>query len=258
MNLLVQQIHTLDDLEKSYMIHNLRTFIPQHTRNTNGFFFNLTFHDKHVVEKIRSCLKVIMDNRKIIDESTKERDSIISEYKSHVLTKVKINQPLFVDTKIKSDYSNIQITIKEPEVFNYQDPLLLFQNYNKKLNEKNKQIMKILNKKKNNAHYSTDSSKSYCDDKYNTNQSFDDNNDYYDTIDDMDDIGIIDSDFNNEYSDNISECSDSTIQSYHTENNSLTTSEIYRRLGVYRELLIEKGYVFDELAYEILQFQPYL
>ena len=265
MNTIVQQIHSFDDLEKSFMIYNLRTFIPQYTQNNNGFFFNLTNYDKNTMDKIRKCIQVIQDNRKIISDSNKEREFMMNNYKNIVNTNVQQKNTDNIDIKRIFDYTNIHLDITpQIKLSSYQDPDVLIQKHKKKLAlictnySKRLNILKKYKQSFNNenTYGGTDTISGDHSDKFEYSE-YNENDQYYPGLDNE---LYGSNDFRNHVND-IDNESVSSIQSYSTEidnNEDLSNSEIQRRLSICREILIEQGYVFDQGAYDILEYQEYL
>jgi hypothetical protein len=255
MNTLVQQIHSFNDLEKSYMIHNLRTFIPQYTENKNGFFFNLTDYNKSTLDKIRECIKVILDNRVIISNSNKERESILNDYRNREVTEEK-NTENVKNIKCITDYTNIHLSVTmwvDNSIYLDPDALLMKHKKNNTATACNKKLFDIL---KNNTSSGSTSTYQFKDELSNHTSDFCDYTQDHDA--ELDETIPIESINYNDDSDNESM---SSVSSYYTEPESITeelsTTEIYRRMSICRQILIEKGLTFNEGLYDILEYQEY-
>lgn len=256
MNTILQQIHTFDDLEQSYMIHNLRTLDIPYVKNTNGFFFNLTNYNRTIIQKINEYINIILNNRKIILESNQERQQILNEYKQ--IAQVKKDKHLFLqqnNTNINHnpDYTNITLDIQpitKSEVYVDIDKLIL--DYNKKQSILFKNTFKFLQfKYKNNetsSNTENDVSISYL------NHS-DEHSIYESTVCELD------MDYTDVENDNNDNDNDS-IMSYESEQDIkcyiMAKEEINKRLTICRNALVEKGFQFDVGAYDILEYEPYI
>lgn len=258
MNNILQQIHTFDQLEQSYMIHNLRILDIPYVKNANGFFFNLTNYNRTIIQKINECIDIILNNRKIIQRSNQERDQILNEYKQ--IAKVKKDKHLFLqqnntNTHHNPNYTNITLDIqpiKKNEVYVDIDKLIL--DYNKKQNVLFKNTFKSLQfkYKTNETCSDKDTSVSYLNhsDEHSLNEST-----CYELESVHENMDYIENDNDND-NDNDS------IISYESEQDIseyiMAKEEINRRLTICRNALIEKGFQFDIGAYDILEYEAYI
>lgn len=261
-----------------------------YTKNNNGYYFNLTSITPEVMKKIKECISNVINNRKIMEDLNKERDSIIKEYKILESQNKEYIEKKVLDTISYKKFSNISMVItKIVPAVKYVDVDKLFLDYKKKQELKNKNFrkkLKIMNT----------SSEKYLSISSNTQVYQDNTLDYeidremdVDVDMDMDVYADINYEIDEEmevdqvpleeeieeiyeidegYIDDIQDIRDihdvgdiHDIESDYSDESlttNITTQDIQSSIRLYREILSKKGLVFNVCNYDILKYQPYI
>jgi hypothetical protein len=82
--LLIKQISCLEQTEKLHILNMLKSNNLPYTKNSNGYFFNLTRDNPIVYEKLVNCVKLINTNRELIKEMDAKREDTIKSYKQTI------------------------------------------------------------------------------------------------------------------------------------------------------------------------------
>jgi hypothetical protein len=87
---MITRIGRLNQKEKVHILNILKTNNKEFTKNSNGYFFNLTSIEPLVVEKMHRCLELIENNRDTINDMDKRREETLAYYKSLIAEKIQI------------------------------------------------------------------------------------------------------------------------------------------------------------------------
>lgn len=85
---IITRIEKLNQKEKAHILDIFNTHEVEFSKNANGFFYNLSRVDQHVLVKIYDCLKLIEKNRDIIAEMDRRRDELLIYYKQLIEDKL--------------------------------------------------------------------------------------------------------------------------------------------------------------------------
>jgi hypothetical protein len=98
---IINRVNKLDNKEKLHILNILKINGVDFTKNTNGYFFNLTNVDEEVVRKIVKCIELIETNRDLIRKIDKRREELLDYYKKIIQEKIDNNIK-----KRKNEYTN--------------------------------------------------------------------------------------------------------------------------------------------------------
>jgi hypothetical protein len=86
---LISRIKNLNQKEKFHILSILKSENTNYTKNSYGYFFNLSNIDNEMIKKIIKSLELIEMNRDIIKEMDKKRSEMIAYYKKLIEDKIK-------------------------------------------------------------------------------------------------------------------------------------------------------------------------
>lgn len=144
---IIVRINRLNGKEKLHILNILKQYDHQYTKNSNGYFFNLTHIDDDVLYKLSKCIELIEKNRDLIKEMDKKRDELLEYYKSLIeeklLNTIKEKTNKYIEKiTLTSDYTNVFldfnriIKIKRKNLHKKDiDPDILIKQHNKMLNK---------------------------------------------------------------------------------------------------------------------------
>lgn len=273
MDLLLNKIKNLSEKEKLHVLNILKKYDVKYTKNTNGYFFNLSTIDEHIINKIITCINLIEEKRDLISTLDKKREVQLKYYYNLINTKLN-------ETNIKKyeDYINklniidderIIIKKKNIKIKNYIDPDILIKEACNKKNVKYpkdsafyriSQLIYYSNRKSNNTKTT----------KQNDNEmhvNFEDNDilnkyemiDYNETLsvneNEINEINDIDENYSDidEFVDNLSDETDNEIIN-ETINDKVTLNE----MDYYKNLLKKDGFKFDDDKNVIMTKEKYI
>jgi hypothetical protein len=109
---LISRIKSLTQKEKFHILSILRSQNTSYTKNSYGYFFDLSNIDEEITKKIVKCLELIEMNRDIIKEIDKKRSDTINYYKKLIEEKIKQSlvknkKDYYQKLKLKDDTANI-------------------------------------------------------------------------------------------------------------------------------------------------------
>ena len=84
----IQRIHCLHNKEKLHVLNILKQFDKNYTKNSNGYFFNMTDIPENAIVKVKKCLDLIEKNRELIKDMDKRRDELLAYYRSMIEEKL--------------------------------------------------------------------------------------------------------------------------------------------------------------------------
>lgn len=193
---IITRINKLDNKEKLHVLNILKTHNVDFTKNTNGYFFNLTIIEEEIVLKISKCLELIETNRDLIRKIDKRREELLEYYKKIIQEKIdnkikkkieEYNKKLLlqeIETCIIMNVNNISKIKSNNKI---EDPDEMIKEYNKSLckYEKDSVYANVMAK-----------IKAYNTNNKNKDRKSNDRNDNYEDIEDGDYImmGIDDMD----------------------------------------------------------------
>ena len=133
------RISKLTSKEKVHILNILKNHGIDFTKNTNGYFFNLSTLDDDIILKLNKCLELIEKNRDLIKEMDKRREELLHYYKTlientlHITLGEKRNEYINY-LKINPSKSNLSIRInrvkiKRKKLFDNIDPDVLMKDY---------------------------------------------------------------------------------------------------------------------------------
>ncbi len=294
---IISRVNKLDNKEKLHVLNILKTHNVDFTKNTNGYFFNLTSVDEEIVIKILKCLALIETNRDLIRKIDKRREELLEYYKKIIQEKI--------DTKVKKriEEYNKKLLLREIEtciIINVEniskikknniidDPDEMIKEYNKSLYkyEKDSVYANVISKIKayNSSHKNTEKKSKersedigdmdyqdqefnmdddYIDDDIVENEIMDDDNNIIDELGDeiVDNISQMDDEYHTHYSDEMSQVdeNDNEVENEEEEDETYDKKEeMETNINYYKNLLNKKGYAFDDNKNCLLGYQEYL
>lgn len=208
---IIHRIHKLNSKEKLHILNILKQYDHQFTKNTNGYFFNLTHINDEVLYKLSKCIELIEKNRDLIKEMDKKRDELLEYYKSLIeeklLNTIKEKKNKYIKKiTLHTNHTNIwvdfsKITKVKRKVKKEIDPDILIKLHNKALNKFPKDSvfyrihskMRLLRSNKINTFKEESSSNDTYDSTDNNNYNFDNEGNLDEIVDDI----IVDDTFDN-------------------------------------------------------------
>lgn len=85
---LIYRIKNLSSNEKVHILSILTKHDIEHTKNANGYFFNLENISIEIIDKLTKCVELIEKNRELIKTLDKKRDAQLEYYKSLIESKL--------------------------------------------------------------------------------------------------------------------------------------------------------------------------
>lgn len=80
--LFLEKVSTLNQQEKLYLLNIFKKYDIGYSKNTNGYFFNLTHVDDETLDELENYIDLIVSNRKKIEENDTKREQKIMYYKN--------------------------------------------------------------------------------------------------------------------------------------------------------------------------------
>jgi hypothetical protein len=279
MDLLLNKIKNLSEKEKLHVLNILKKHDVKYTKNTNGYFFNLSTIDEHIMNKIITCINLIEEKRDLISTLDKKREVQLKYYYNLINTKLNETNIKRYENYIKKlniiDDERIIIKKKHIKIKNYIDPDILI---------KEACINKNVKYPKDSAfyrisqliYYSNRKSNNNTKTKKNDNEiqvNFEDNEiiNKYEMIDidehideiDIDDIDEIDideiySDID-EFVDDLSDETDNEIINESNIVNDIVNDQVtLNEMDYYKNLLKKDGFKFDDDKNVIMMKEKYI
>lgn len=103
---LLGKIQSLEQNERGHILHILKKNNVSFTKNTNGYFFNLTNISDNTLSIVERCVDLILTHRNEIQELDKKRDQEIQKYKNMIQETIQKNNQ--IQTKFDIDEIKIQ------------------------------------------------------------------------------------------------------------------------------------------------------
>lgn len=281
---IINRVNKLDNKEKLHILNILKINGVDFTKNTNGYFFNLTNVEDEIVNKIVKCIELIETNRDLIRKIDKRRGELLEYYKKIIQEKIDNNIK-----KRKNEYTNnlllretntsIKLNIKRilkiKKRSNFKgDPDEMIKEYNKLLtkNEKDQVYYNIILKIKAYNNNMKNDKKKEKTQTYDHISDFDDEeveldiDDEYigDDLEEIHDIELEDDeDEDAYYKDDIDE-EDENENENENENDKENENDIEMEedletetnMNFYKNLLNKKGFAFDNKL--VLGYQEYI
>lgn len=260
---LVDNVSRLSKKEQYHVLLILQKHNIEHTKNANGFFFNMIHLTPEIYQEIRTCLKLILLNRNLIQDQELRREKMYKSFKDIVesrllTTEAKLRSEYYDNLKIKA-VANIKCEICRVYKFKRNlnaDPDDLIKEYQKskripkssifaKLESKMRQIKS----KSVHKQYKQTSAPSEKDDIHSdvfVDEIISDGieADEYENVDNLDEISEV-----SEISESIeSEVSDTS--SHH--------EDFQKNYEFYKDILHKRGFVFSEATNELITLQDYI
>jgi hypothetical protein len=241
-------INSLDNSEKLYILNTLKDANVPFTKNSNGYFFNVTNINKNVKQDVIRKIDYIKKNRDIIKNADYQREKYMNDFKNRIddIQQDKTNKEIqdFIQAVTLRQDSNIVLdteTTLEP----CKDPDILMSDYVIKKNKvfKNHPLYPYLKNKKIHNDYNEHTELKEIGIDYNYECESDNE---YDNECIENDSFIINQEVSEDIEDKESEIND--IDPY--------TLKLY--MDFYREILIERGYKFKNSSHDLLLIQEYL
>jgi hypothetical protein len=253
----MNNIDKLSNSEKLYLLNVLRKEGVQYTKNSNGYFFNMSTVDKMVRNSITDNLEYIIQNRDRINNIDKERDNYLTSFREHIVNTFKEKE-----RKIEEDYirditlkpcTNLSLKISRVTK-EYIDPDVLI---NERL-EHNSKLLKshpLYIKLKNTVIVRHESSVEEDVVEYDSCMATES-----DEID-------ANSDANYEYTEEVDRDDDDDPEEEENDknydrdiNNTIITSSLCLKLKMdfYRSVLVSYGYEFETTSHDLLVLQEYI
>ena len=144
----IQRVNKLDSKEKLHILNILKQTSVGFSKNTNGYFFNLSNISDDTLNKIVKCLNLIETNRDLIKELDTRREELLKFYKSLIedklLASLRDKRERYVNKiRVVYNYSNVQLMVKrhvrmqKKRINNDNiDPDILIKEYNTKAKNK--------------------------------------------------------------------------------------------------------------------------
>lgn len=202
---IINRINGLKPKEKLHILKILNSYNINFSKNTNGYFFNLSNIDDNILEKICNCLVLIEKNRDILKSLNEKREKNINHYKLLIEERLKStiqnkNSIYIKSLLINDDFESLHYTIRKRQckfkkinfysLYKNDDPDEIIKLYNKSLYnfEKESVYGRIFSKIKNKnrkKHDKTNDKDSLIDIPINADEEFDnfdfdENDDNYD------------------------------------------------------------------------------
>lgn len=107
----------------------------RHTKNRNGYLFDLSDVSTEIIDKIGNCVKLILDNRVLIDKKDTERRIELEDYKTLINNKLQESK----DRELQEWYNllqlrdrdsfNVSLQFKRKHVKEFVDPDVLIKDH---------------------------------------------------------------------------------------------------------------------------------
>ena len=105
----------------------------RYTKNRNGYLFDLSDVSTEVIEKIGNCVKLILDNRILIDKKDTERRIELENYKTLINNKLQESK----DRELQEwynvlqlrDHDNVSLQFKRKDIKEFVDPDVLIKDH---------------------------------------------------------------------------------------------------------------------------------
>lgn len=105
----------------------------RYTKNRNGYLFDLSDVSTEVIDKIGNCVKLILDNRILIDKKDTERRIELENYKTLINNKLQESK----DRELQEwynvlqlrDHDNVSLQFKRKHVKEFVDPDVLIKDH---------------------------------------------------------------------------------------------------------------------------------
>lgn len=245
----MEHIDKLESFEKLYILNILKEDKIPYTKNNNGYFFNMTNISSILVEKISKCLTYIVKNKKELQRLESDRKYTINSYKNCIQESLKLKTVKenidYVNSISQKSICNVFLNIQR-KIEKTPDADFLFVNYNKQVTDSLKNHPLYFKM------YSRTSKKKYNETEVVVHEE--DNYDLYE--EDDDNISNLDCDLE-EYASYEHENTDNEDKTETWESNSIKYN-LKSKMDFYRNLLMEKGYVFRKGNHDILVKQEYM
>lgn len=253
----MQQVNSLDKYEKLYLLEILKEKNIEHTKNANGYFFNMNKIPQSERASIMESLNYILQNKNVAMQREMKRKSELDKYRNMVIdtlqtSKHKVNED-YLDKITIEPVGNICLEVRVP-VRTYKDPDTLIAKYNEErlaFIKQHKLYHMLYVKASKKAVNKPDVYGGIDDEEYeDVDDTFIDSTE----IDlDVDDIENVFDDVPDSETESIPESEESD-----TEETFLVHQDYSRLMTFYRELLEERGYEFSKRNHDTLCIQEYL
>jgi len=274
---IINRIIKLNTKEKFHILNILKLHNIDYTKNSNGYFFNFLSIEDAVLHKMEDCLELMESNRDLIKEIDKKRNSLLMSYKQLVEekleTSIKKRRDTYTNTlKITNYNTNITLFIKriykfkKPTKYGEEDtdPEVLFKESQKQRFkfDKDSVYFRLMSRIKSFGSRQENRSRRTIE-KEDTFENFDETmSQISDVVDDVvddvaDDIDVSFSD--GEDDDNIFTGEDDLDPDADAETNyntktdiedfiniESTESDMSTSMSYYRNILNQRGYIFDD------------
>ena len=250
----MNNIDSLSNSEKLYLLNVLLKEGVQYTKNSNGYFFNISTIDKKVRKDIADNLEYIIQNRDAINNIDKEREKYISTFKKQIATTFrekerKIEEDYIRDITLKPHKLSLNVLKRSRE---YIDPDILISERIEKsarllkanplyIKMKNTIVVRHDNTVKEEVEYETEDGLELEADSE-VNYEFTEIEDFDDADADVD----------------VEEAED-VIDEEEDVNTFITNTTCLKlKMDFYRSLLISHGYEFQNSSHDLLVIQEYI
>lgn len=294
----ITRIDKLTTREKLHILNILKQYDSEFSKNSNGYFFNLSDVPEEVIDKICTCLTLMETNRDILHKMDIRRNELLVYYKNLIEDKLSmtINEKRAsylerivlkpIPTNIYKKVTRIlKIKLHQKHSKDVDPDDLIKEAYSIKNNYGKDSVffrihtrLKAIKSKRKVQHSKDEDSevkgKNIGDD---ANEDADDmgdmgdmGDDYLEDVDNYDndevDIDEVDGvegseeifDTEKEHSDNESDANDADANEDDMNDTRKTDAAIDSEMIFYKRLLNDKGFTFDENKHCILTYQPYV
>lgn len=275
----ISRINRLTPKEKLHILNILKTHHAEFTKNSNGFFFNMTQVPDQVICKMQRCLELIEENRDVIKEMDQRREEILVYYRNLIEAKLRASlkerQQDYVNKLVLHPQSTAVtchfVQKHRPRQNELLDPdVLMKEHYKSQKFAKGSVLSRLMQRFKSN---SITTHKRNVDKKAQeqyTPQNEEEADEVVaeleeDDVVELSDIVSVDDYVDDDVevegheSDVESETSDvSEIEQVETVENEVEVDESNRVLNYYKRILNQQGYKFDENVQCHLVCEPYI